>query len=97
MKKIVIAAAVLVLGGCSSQRGIDPNTWSCESLIQPVIDMSKDKDVKILEITDPTKEPSIGQEIKCNARAELSNGGGFIDYGAHVSEGGQVIVEYSTK
>jgi hypothetical protein len=95
MKYLVIPLACLTLASCSGS--IDPKTWTCDSLIGPVIAMSKDKDVKILEIESPTEETKSSEEIRCTARAELSNGGWFITYGAHVSDGGQIVLEYQQK
>lgn len=93
MKYLVLPLACLTLASCSNS--IDPETWTCESLIGPVIAMSKDKEPRILEITYLSTRPgSDAKEIICDGRAEWSRGEGTITYGAHVSDGGQVILEY---
>ena len=98
---------LIVLGGCialtacggsggSESKGIDPHAWSCESLAPEVIAMSKGKTPEIFEISNiQTKYNILGQEIKCIASAEWSQGTGFAEYGAHVSDGGSVMLEYA--
>lgn len=95
MKVLIVLLGGSMLAGCAPS--VDPKTWTCESLIGPVIAMSKDKDVQILEIESPTEVTKTEEEISCSARAELSNGGWLITYGAHVSAGGKVMVEYQQK
>ncbi|WP_439540706.1 hypothetical protein [Sphingomonas sp.] len=93
MRKLVIPLACLTLASCSD--GVDPSTWTCESLVGPVIAMSKDKDLRILEITNPSTRPgSSAEQITCDGQAEWSQGEGSITYGARVSDGGRVILEY---
>lgn len=93
MKYLAIPVASLALASCSSS--IDPQTWTCQSLIDPVIAMSKDKVPRILEITNPYTRPgSDAEKITCDGQAEWSQGEGSITYGAHVSDGGQVMLEY---
>ena len=93
MKYLAISVACLTLASCSSS--IDPETWTCQSLIAPVIAMSKDRAPRILEITDPYTRPnSNAEKITCDAGAEWSEGEGSITYGAHVSDGGQIVLEY---
>ena len=93
MKYLAIAVACLTLASCSD--GVDPKTWTCESLIGPVISMSKDKEPRILEITSPSKrDDGATDSITCDGQAEWSQGEGTITYGAHVSDAGQVILEY---
>lgn len=85
---------VLSLTDCSGSR-VDPENWTCTSLIGPVIESSKGKSPEILEITEPSQMgDKTRHEISCYGRAEWSQGYGNIQYGAHVSEGGEVIVEY---
>lgn len=89
----VASLATLSLGGCSAK--VDPKTWTCASLVQPVIDMSKSKDPRILEITGVSEiGPHDEREITCGGGAEWSDGEGSVKFGAHVSDGGEIIVEY---
>lgn len=93
MKYLVLSLSCLTLASCSN--AIDPETWTCDSLIDPVIAMSKDREPRILEITSPSKrDDGATDSITCDGQAEWSQGEGSITYGARVSEGGQVILEY---
>lgn len=95
MKALVTLLACIALVSCSSSASVDPNTWTCDSLIEPVIAMSKDKELQVMEITSPRRrETYTPRSITCDAQAEWSQGKGSITYGAHVSDGNQVILEY---
>jgi hypothetical protein len=94
-----VATASLLLSACGGSENIDPKTWTCQSLVKPVIDMSKSRSTQILEIGSISQEPTFSpnEAIGCTGRAETSQGTVFIDYGAHVSDGGAVMVEYQVK
>lgn len=99
--KTLVLSAALALTACggsvgSESKGIDPHAWSCESLAPEVVAMSKGKTPEIFEISNiQTKHNILGQEIECIASAEWSQGTGFAEYGAHVSDGGSVMLEYA--
>jgi hypothetical protein len=90
-----VTLLLLPLQACSAGDSIDPEHWSCESLIGPVIEMSKGKTPEILEITQPLQMPSFrNNSIRCVGSAEWSEGEGRIEYGAHVSDGGKLFLSY---
>jgi hypothetical protein len=92
MSSVLLA---LALQGCSSGDSVNPGSWTCDSLIQPVIEASKGKTPEILEITEPKEMINIPNGyITCQGSAEWSEGSGTIEYGAHVSNGGDVIISY---
>ena len=100
MKKL---SALLFTGltACSSSAALDPGEWTCQSLIQPIIKMSEGRTPAILELTNAEEidriEGGSTPSIQCKARAEWSEGYGLAEYGAHVSNGGGVILEYRQK
>lgn len=93
MKVIATAAIALTVTGCGS-RGIDPQTWTCENLKPHIIEMSRTRRPRILEINQVLNEMTSGGLIECTAQAEWAEGSGPISYGGHVSDGGSVIIEY---
>ncbi len=94
MKTLGIATLALTLTGCSPA-GIDPSSWSCTSLIRPTVEMSGGRTPEVLEISNPEELSNIpNYRIECRGNAEWTQGWGMIEYGAHVSEGGSVILEY---
>lgn len=93
--RYIILIAPLLLIACSSEPKIDPNGWKCRQLVDPVIAMSQDQDAKILEVTAVEDQQNIpGYRLLCIANAEWSKGYGRVEFGAHVSDGDKVIVEY---
>ena len=57
--------------------------------------MSKGKTPEILEIDNPVEvDRTPNQEITCRGQAEWSEGQGPIEYGAHVSQDGGVVLSY---
>lgn len=96
MKRYALAAA-LSLGGCSSE-SIDSHSWSCPSLVEPIIEMSKEKSPQILELSGVHEVGNLpGYKIECWAYGEWSDGGAIANFGAHVTDGGSVILEYSRR
>lgn len=94
MRYVLVATPVLLMG-CSSRAEINPNSWKCQQLVDPVIAMSQEEDSIILEITAVEERQNIpGYRLICVANAEWSKGYGRIEFGAHVSDGNKVIVEY---
>ncbi len=93
---VIVLIVLAGLGSGGESAGINMSTTTCENLIPRIIEMSEDKELKVLEISNPRTEPSPpgNQEIACSGNAEWSRGSGFISYGAHVSNGGQVMLEY---
>ena len=82
------------LAACSSS-AVNPGSWTCASLIAPVMESSKGRTPEILEITEPSEMVNIPNSyIECRGHAEWSEGVGNIEYGAHVTEGGNIVVEY---
>lgn len=74
---------------------INGNNWSCRNLIDSVIAMSQDRPLQIYEINSPTEISNIPTfKIQCFGSAEWSNGSDLIHYGARMSEGGNLILEY---
>ena len=92
----VIALIVIARVGSGEPSGINMSTVTCENLIPHILEMSEDKDPQVLEISDPKIEisPPGNDQISCSGSAEWSRGSGFISYGAHVSNGGQVMLTY---
>ena len=100
MRVLATIAVAGAVSGCSVS--VDPTSWSCASLIGPVIEMSRSRTPGIFEITNPettlhNNYPADGYRIECSGSAEWSQGSGMIEYGAHVSEGGSVILQYRQK
>ena len=92
---VLLLLLVRCIGGDAEE--IDISTATCESLIPHVIAMSQGKDPEILEITNPTRAGGRhggAQEVPCDGQAEWSRREGSITYGAYVSDGGQVMLEY---
>ena len=86
-------AAILTLGYCVSTGG--SSEVDCASLVSDVIEMSEDKDVKILEITSPEALYGGTGEIYCKGHAVWSDGDeGTIHYEVTVSPGGQSMIGY---
>jgi hypothetical protein len=57
--------------------------------------MSRGKTPEIFEITSPREMLNVpNQQITCRGVAEWSEGDGAIEYGAHVSEGGALMLSY---
>lgn len=97
MMKWLPPAALLALSGCSGDVTANPDKWSCEALVGPVIAMSKERSPTILEITEPEETNRMygpNASISCRGKAEWDQGYGMAEYGAHVSPGGNVILEY---
>lgn len=95
MKRTSLLILPLLLSACGGSSDITPQNWSCRSLIEPVIEMSRGKDPEILELSNPEEiENLTGVYIKCVASAEWSRGSGRAEYGARVSDGGSLILEY---
>jgi hypothetical protein len=95
MTRLIIGSFAL-LAGCSSSPKIDPQNWSCEQLVKPVIEMSQERELKILEITQVKERQNLpGSELTCSGNAEWSQGDGWIEFGARISDGDQLILEYS--
>jgi len=93
----LLVACLSALSACSGST-IDPEHWSCDALVKPVISMSKERTPTILEINNPKeigRTYGTNATLSCTADAEWSEGYGYFEYGAHVSDGGQVILEYS--
>lgn len=85
----------VAMTACSSGDDITPRNWTCQKLIGPVIAMSQERDVKILEITDVKELSNFpGSRLECRGKAEWSEGYGTIEFGAHVSAGGNLMLEY---
>lgn len=94
MKALVIASLAFVVAGCGSP-GIDPQAWTCENLKARIIEMSQTRRPRVLEIGQIMNENNLpGELIECTAMAEWAEGSGAISYGAHISGGGSVIIEY---
>lgn len=92
--KYVSLLGALALAACSDPVG-DPSSWTCASLVDPVIEMSQDRSPTILEITDPREFRKAGNKLECLGDAEWSQGSGYIKYGAYVSDGGNIMLEYT--
>jgi hypothetical protein len=93
--RLTVAVGILPIVGCSSSSDINPGAWSCASLIAPVIESSKGRSLEILEISNPRERLNLpNHEITCQGDAEWNEGSGSIEYGAHVSEGGNIVVSY---
>jgi hypothetical protein len=98
MKKFVVLITASLLGACSGSGGINSRSWTCDSVSKHVIEMSQQEDSKILEITNISELQNIPDyRLSCSATAEWSKGEGGLEFGAHVSDGGKVIVEYNQK
>lgn len=94
MRLIIITLSALLVAGCSSEPELDPGSWTCQSLVDPIIKMSQERDPKIIEITHVHDQGKFPNEINCSGAAEWTRGEGGIEFGARVSDGGQVILEY---
>ena len=88
-----IVLAVLTLGFCAGPTsGSEP---SCASLIPDVIEMSEDRDVKILEISSPEALWGGEGELHCKGHAIWSDGDeGSISYEVSTSPGGRQMLGY---
>lgn len=89
--------AVLILVMASGGSSVDPDNWTCESLVQPVMKMSQERSPTVLEITSPEERHRMRgpqPKIECWGRAEWSQGWGPIEYSAYVSDGGNVVLQY---
>ena len=78
MKRLLAAGLVLALPACGGDVVSDPSQWSCEALIAPVIALSEERSVKILEITNVQEQSRFSgsdPSIACNGWAEWSEGG----------------------
>ena len=74
---------------------ITGNNWSCRNLINSVIAMSQDQPLKIYEINSPREVGNLPtHSIDCYGSAEWSNGSEVISYGARMTEGGNLVLEY---
>lgn len=92
----IVATAYLIMS--QLVQGIDPSSWTCDNIKPFVIESSNDNNLNIFEIGDVAYNNNLpNYEIKCFARAETSAGPQHIEYGAHVTEGGSVIVTYELK
>jgi hypothetical protein len=99
MKKLTALLCLPALTACSGGAS-DPTKWTCEALIQPVIRMSEERSPTVLEITSPEERGRTygpHPKIECHGYAEWSQGSGSIDYGAYVSDGGNVVLQYSQR
>lgn len=95
MKAILLAGISLACCSCGQgSRGVDPATWTCENLKPQIIEMSQTRHPRVLEINTVLSDITTGGSIECTAMAEWAEGSGSIAYGGHVSEGGNVILEY---
>lgn len=92
-----LVIAVATLGACSSGDDIQPGTWSCDKLVRPIIEMSQDEDVQILEITAVEERAKSADALECKGNAEWSRGYGVVDFGARVSDGGSIMLEYQQR
>lgn len=85
----------LTLAACSSKPDITSHNWNCQKLVNPVIAMSQERNAKIIEITGVREIQNLpGYRIMCIGSAEWSQGYGNVEFGAHVSEGDNLIIEY---
>lgn len=92
----MIVAASFVISAMDPK--ISPGSWSCDNIKPVVIDISKDEYLTIFEIGEVIYSNNLpNYELKCSAGAETSAGYGLIEYGAHVTDGGSVIVTYQRK
>jgi hypothetical protein len=95
MRIVATTGLALALCSCSQgSRGVDPATWTCENLKPHIIEMSRTRRPRILEINQVLNETVSGGLIECTAQAEWAEGSGPIVYGGHVSDDGSVILEY---
>lgn len=92
-----LSAIVLpCLAACSNGEGVTSHNWTCPDLVDQVVKMSQNEDAKILELTNVSEwTNSPGFRLECRGDAEWSQGYGVVKFGAHVSDGGNIIVEYS--
>jgi len=97
VKSLFLAALAAFTISCSSGgEAITSHNWTCQSLLQPVIDMSKDRELQVLEIIQPEELVNLpGSNIQCRGRAEWNRGYGNVLYGARVSDGESMMLEYS--
>lgn len=100
MKQLLPLAMPMVLAACSGaggQQTVDPRTWTCQSLIGAVIEMSQSRRPRILEINRSEEMVSSPNSyIQCRGWAEMSEGGTvLLTYGARISDGGNILLEYS--
>jgi hypothetical protein len=87
---------VLLLSVLGSGPSVDPGSWTCESIKEPVIRMSKGRDLQILEIGEAIEMQNDTSAIRClSGDVEWSQGRGRIEYGAEVSGGGNIILNYT--
>jgi hypothetical protein len=85
-----IGVVVLLLGGCSKSIG-SPSEWTCESLIDPAMEVA---DGKLLKLSNPLQYSKYDQQITCLADAEWKEGSASrAKYGAHMDSDGDVFVE----
>lgn len=98
MKTLIIGSVMTLLTACSSSSKIDSGSWTCDGISKHVITMSQQEESKILEISNITEIENVpNYRLSCSASAEWSQGEGGLDFGAHVSDGGKIIVEYNRK
>ncbi|WP_298812435.1 hypothetical protein [uncultured Sphingomonas sp.] len=93
-----IVALLYFTGGGSSPPAQDraaPADYTCESLAPEIIQMSKGREPEILELNEVERVMNdYPNFITCQARAEWSQGQGRAEFGAHKSDGGNVILSY---
>lgn len=97
---IILGVALMWLAARPGDAAVDPTDWSCDALIQPVIEMSEERLVTVLEISnsrEKTRTYGPHPSIDCWGSAEWSQGTGSIQYGAHVTDGGNIILEYAQR
>ena len=93
MRYLVPLALPIAVAGCSGG-AVDPQTWTCENLKPHIIEMSQTRRPRVLEINQVYNEMNSGGSIECIAQAEWAEGSGGITYGARISDGGSIILEY---
>lgn len=99
---MLVAAVIFVLYLISNTDGdgVDPSKWTCDSLVNPIIEMSQKRFPTVLEINDPQQRGRLygpTPSISCFAGAEWTQGYGAIEYGARVTDGGNVILTYEQR
>lgn len=92
---IAVGALLVFFALGSGGATVDPESWTCENIKDEIVEMSQDEDLQILEIGDVRFENDLPYgTLSCRASAEWSRGYGSIEYGGHVSDGGNVILQY---
>ena len=100
MRKTMVILCMLALAGCADEISDNPADWTCEGLIKAVIAMSQDRSPVVLEIANPVelrRDDGPDGKIECRADAEWSEGQGYIDYSAYVSDGGGIYLQYGQR